>query len=266
MTHGGDASAEGLRIGECFHFGAAGAGIFDVLQVVPVVERRADFGRVHGHLGFVFVHVHAAPGAGEEAATAIAEVKATIPAPDAGIGIGQFNRGCRHVFHRPVFARIIQARSIKEIFVIAQDDRTMVVGQRMDAAVNAVEAHRFFPHAVDIEFFVGGDDVMDVDDDALMRPRCSTAAMNVDDIGQGAGGGPSGHDIVVISPGVVGDADLDIRMPLHEAFVVFGLARAEGCLPVTAEGSTRPGPARRRCCSGDRDPRARRRCWWRPSA
>ena len=77
---------------------------------------------------------------------------------------------------------------------------------------------------------------MDVNDDALMRPGRGAAAVNVDDVGQGAGGGPGGNDVVVVGPGVVGDVDFDIRMPLHEAFVVFSLARAEGRFPVPAEG------------------------------
>ena len=111
----------------------------------------------------------------------------------------------------------------------------MVIGQRVDAPVGAVQAHRLFPHAIDIEFLVGDDDVMDVDDDALVRPGRGAAAMHIDDVRQGASGCPGGHNIVVVCPGVVGDVDLDVGMPLHEAFVVLGLARAEGGLPVAAE-------------------------------
>ncbi len=106
----------------------------------------------------------------------------------------------------------------------------------MQPTVNAVQAQRLFPHVVDIKFFIGGDEVVDVDDDALVRPRHDAAAVYVDDIGQGAGGGPGRNHVVVVGPSVVGDADLDVRMPLHKAFIVLGLARAESRFPVATEG------------------------------
>ena len=59
--------------------------------------------------------------------------------------------------------------------------------------------------------------------------------MYVDDVGQGAGGCPSRNHIIVVSPGIVSDVNVDIRMPLHEAFIVLGLARAEGSFPVATE-------------------------------
>ena len=99
-----------------------------------------------------------------------------------------------------------------------------------------IAPQRVSPDPAHVEFFVARRQDVDVAENAPTRPGDDAAAIRVDDVGQGTGGGPGRRSVVVVSSKAVGEIDRDIRMPLHEAVIVLRPTRTEGRFPVPSEG------------------------------